>query len=316
LNDNVAAVGYFDGVHLGHQRIIAEVVSRATARGSKSLVLALEPHPREVLRPAGPPGRLTSVDEKQDLVRDLGAGEFVLLDFTKETAALKAEVFIEDMVMKQFGVTSLVMGHDQRLGAGRRGDAARLRDWGCTRGLEVLSVDAVTVEREDGTTVIVSSTAVRGALAAGNVERASVMLGRRYSFVGTVVRGDGRGSREVGYPTANLEPADPDKLLPAAGVYAVHASFNGRTWPGVLNVGRRPTFGEGPTCIEVHVPGSSGPLYGARLGVSFAARLREERRFRSSLDLGQQIARDIRAALALVGNTEQQEEEACPSPQT
>lgn len=281
-------------------------------------MLALEPHPREVLQAGEPPGRLTSVGEKQDLVQALGVQEFAVLDFTKEMAARQAEDFVKDVVMDQFGVASLVMGHDQRLGAGRQGDARRLREWGRTRGLEVISIDAVTVQGEGGATVIVSSTAVRRALAAGDVAWAAAMLGRRYSFTGTVVRGEGRGARELGYPTANLVPADPEKLLPAAGVYAVRASFDGRTWPGVLNLGRRPTFGGGPTCIEVHVPGLSGSLYRTRLCVSFEAWLREERRFRNPVELGEQIARDVRAALEVIGRNKRQgqEEEACPSPQT
>jgi riboflavin kinase/FMN adenylyltransferase len=318
VSDTVAAVGYFDGVHVGHRRIIHEVVARAGKQGSRSLLLALEPHPREVLRAAGPPGRLTTVAEKRELIRMLGVREFIVLDFTRDTASRRAEEFLEDVMIDRFGVTCLVMGHDQRLGAGRQGDAHRLGKWGQVRGLEVVSVDAVTMQDDAGATVIVSSTAIRLALASGDVRWAAAMLGRSHSFVGTVVRGHGRGAREVGYATANLVPADPEKLLPAPGVYAVNVAIEGRMWPGALNLGQRPTFGGGPTSIEVHVPGLSGPLYGARLRVSFKAWLRKERHFGSPLELAEQIGRDIDAALQAGGrNTEEeQEEEPCPSTQT
>jgi riboflavin kinase/FMN adenylyltransferase len=313
VSESVAAVGTFDGIHLGHQRIIREVVTLASQRRGAGVVLALEPHPQTILRPdAGPRRRLTSTEEKRNLVLGLGADSFHVLEFTREVAAMSAEDFVCDMVVSRFQVGVLVMGHDQRLGAHRRGDAESLSRWGALRGLEIVSVDAVTVSTGGASGAVVSSTAIRDALVNGNVAQAADMLGRPYSFVGTVVRGEGRGGREVGYPTANLVPVLGEKLMPRDGVYAVRTTHEGWAWPGVANVGCRPTFGGDTPSVEVHMAGFAGPLYDRRLTVDFVARIRDERRFPGPAELGSQIAQDLRRAMDILGT--KQEVHTCPSP--
>ncbi|HLT48461.1 MAG TPA: bifunctional riboflavin kinase/FAD synthetase [Rubricoccaceae bacterium] len=270
---SVLTTGTFDGVHLGHQAILRYLAARAAAVGGKATVVTFHPHPREVLA-ATPVPLLTTLDERADLVEALGLDRFVVLPFTRDLSLLEPEAYVEDVLLGTVGMQEIVIGYDHRFGRNRRGDRALLERLGAVHGF---TVDVIPEQVVKGHTV--SSTEIRRALAEGEARRAAELLGRPYSFAGTVVRGDQRG-RQIGFPTANVQLAHRHKVIPAVGVYAVRCEAVGATYDGMMNVGRRPTFEEdGALTVEVHLLGFEGDLYGRPLRVHVVERLRDERRF-------------------------------------
>jgi len=301
LRGCTAVIGNLDGVHLGHRRLLEAARVRAAPRGAPVVALTFEPHPARVLRPAMAPPILTPLGRKLELLEAAGADAVVVQPFDLGYAATPAEAFVRRDLGQRLGAADVVVGYDFTAGHERaRVDA--LRDMLRACGASLFVLEPVTV---DGLTV--SSTKVREFLLEGNVEGAAVLLGRPHDVDGAVLRGAGLG-RKLGFPTANLRP---EALLPANGVYAGRASLGVRTRPdgatdaggaarylSVSNVGVRPTVEEaGPVGLEVHLL-DRGPadLYGERLRVAFAARLRAERRFPSVDALRAQIAKDVEAA--------------------
>jgi len=269
------AVGVFDGVHLGHQRILERAVAIAREQRVRCVVLSFDPHPDLVLSPrfeAMPP--LTPLPEKRERLLALGASELEILPFTRELAALAPEEFVDRALVARHHPVALVVGENFALGRGRAGNVQRLREIGAARGFEVVPVPLLELEGAP-----VSSTRIRGLLAAGRVAEAARLLGRRYGLTGTVVRGDAIG-RTLGYPTANLRLHE-ERVVPGDGIYAVWARSAGeREWrAAAMSVGIRPTFGGQVRTLEVHVIGWSGDLLGASMEVEFAEWLRPERRF-------------------------------------
>ena len=269
------AVGVFDGVHLGHQRILERAVAIAREQRVRCVVLSFDPHPDLVLSPrfeAMPP--LTPLPEKRERLLALGASELEILPFTRELAALAPEEFVDRALVARHHPVALVVGENFALGRGRAGNVQRLREIGAARGFEVVPVPLLELEGAP-----VSSTRIRGLLAAGRVAEAARLLGRRYGLSGTVVRGDAIG-RTLGYPTANLRLHE-ERVVPGDGIYAVWARSAGeREWrAAAMSVGIRPTFGGQVRTLEVHVIGWSGDLLGASMEVEFAEWLRPERRF-------------------------------------
>ena len=293
----VLTTGTFDGVHLGHQAILRYLVGRAQEVGGVSTVVTFDPHPREVL--GGPPvPLLTTLDERADLVEALGVERFVVLPFTRDLSLLEPEAYVEEVLLGQVGLREIVIGHDHRFGRHRRGDHALLEALGARHGF---TVDVIPEQVVKGVTV--SSTQVRQALQeSGDARQAAALLGRPYSFAGTVVRGDQRG-RVLGFPTANLRPQHPRKLLPKPGVYAVRCEARPGRFDGMMNVGRRPTFEtDGAVQAEVHLFGFGGDLYGMALRVHVVERLRDEQKFGGVEALIAQLHEDrAQAARALAG---------------
>ena len=290
----VATVGTFDGVHRGHQAVIAEIARRARARGSQSLLVTFDPHPLEVVNPAAAPRLLTLTAEKRGLLAGAGGGldRIEVLPFTAELARLEPEQFVREILLERFATHELVLGFDHGFGRGRAGDVALLRRMGEAEGFAVDVVDPVM----DGGHAI-SSTLIRTAVAHGNLEAAARWLGRRYSIQGVVERGAGRG-RTIGIPTANLAAPDPRKLLPPDGVYAVRVAWGGRRYEGMMNQGSRPTFGLEARVLEVHLFEFSGDLYGETVMVEWVKRLRDVQAFPSRDALVAQLERDRTAAQA------------------
>jgi riboflavin kinase/FMN adenylyltransferase len=271
---SVVAVGVFDGVHRGHQRILERAVSIARGQRARCAVVSFDPHPDLVLAPrfeARAP--LTPIAEKRDRLIALGADELEVLPFTRELAALTPEEFVDRAIARHHPV-ALVVGEDFALGRGSAGNVERLLEIGAARGFDVVPVPLFELEGAP-----VSSTRIRGLLAAGRVAEAARLLGRRYGLTGTVVRGDAIG-RTLGYPTANLRLHE-EKAIPADGIYAVWARIAGeREWrAAAMSVGVRPTFGGQVRTLEVHLIGWSGELLGKSLDVEFAEWLRPEQRF-------------------------------------
>lgn len=286
----VVAVGNFDGVHLGHQALVASAVSAAAARVGSAIVLTFDPHPARVITPGAAPSALMTLGQKGATLSRLGVRAMAVLPFTPEVASARPEDFASDVLHRALGAEAIVVGTNFRFGCGRAGDVATLRRQGERLGFRVVEVAPVVVEGQR-----VSSSRIREALAHGDAGGATTLLGRPHCIEGRVVEGKGRG-RTIGVPTANVQPEN--ETLPALGVYAAWC------WPGsasagapaVVNVGRRPTFGGGEVSVEAHLLDFASDLYGQRLSVSFVSRLRGEQAFPGPDALVSQIREDVRAA--------------------
>ncbi len=290
----VASIGNYDGVHLGHQAILERVIDAAQAKGSRSLLITFAPHPLEVVAPERRPRLLHNRRQKLERLEQTGLTDLLLIDFTEEMAALSGEQFFEQVLADRVRFSEIHVGESFRFGRDRSGDVSVLSEIGTRRGFAVQGIPAVQV---DGTTV--SSTAIRRALLAGNVETARKMLGNPYSVAGEVVHGDGRG-RSIQFPTANIELEN--ELVPAAGVYITETSALASRFASVTNVGVRPTFGGDHLIVETHLLDFDEDLYDERLKVRFLARLRKEAQFANVGELADQIARDCAAAQAFFDN--------------
>ncbi|HMA44356.1 MAG TPA: bifunctional riboflavin kinase/FAD synthetase [Gemmatimonadales bacterium] len=294
----VVTVGTFDGVHRGHQAVLAEIVERAQRRGTESVVVTFDPHPLAVVNPAAAPRLLTLPAERQRLLVSSGVDRVVTLPFTPELARLGPEEFVRDVLRLQVGMDELVLGHDHAFGRGRAGGVDVVRRIGAADGFRVDVVDAV---REDGQPI--SSTLIRAAVAHGDLALAARWLGRPHAALGQVTRGAGRG-RTIGVPTINLPVPDGRKLLPPDGVYAVWVTVEGRgtgdegrdRYGGMMNQGPRPTFGVAERGLEVHLFDFAGDLYGETVLVEWVRRLRDVQVFPSREALVEQLARDAAAA--------------------
>lgn len=279
------AIGNFDGVHRGHQALIA----RARALGGPLGVLVFEPHPQEFFRPDAPRFRLTPFRAKARLLEKFGVDLLFALHFDAAFAALSADAFMESVLVRGLGVSRIIVGADFQFGRGRAGNVDILRQRGLDGGFEVITFDLVG----EGDDAKISSTRIREALRSGQPDVAATMLGHPWTVEGRVERGDQRG-RTIGFPTANVSLEG--YLQPALGVYAVRIELGGRQYDGVANFGRRPTFDKKDVLLEVHIFGFEGDLYGQPIVVSFIDFLRPEMKF-SGLDaLKAQIARDSQAA--------------------
>lgn len=287
----IVTVGTFDGVHRGHHDVLQRLAERAAATALPSMVLTFDPHPLDVVNPSAAPPLLTLLDEKLALLEQAGVSCVAVLPFTSALAAFEADRFVDEILLQRFRVKELLVGYDHGFGRGRMGDTDVLRALGAARGFEVSVLDPV--HAPDGHAI--SSTAIRRAVAGGDLNRAAVGLGRAYSVQGTVVHGDQRG-RTIGYPTLNLSPLPERKLLPPDGVYAVRAHLPEGVFGGMLNLGPRPTFGDAGRRIETHVFDASRDWYGAPLRLEFVARLRETRPFSGIDALKAQLADDERHA--------------------
>ena len=289
----VVTIGVFDGVHRGHQQIIGRAVARAAELGVPSLVLTFDPHPSEVVRPGSHPPMLTSPTYKADLLEQLGVDVVCVLPFTEAFSRLDPDAFVHTVLVEHLHARAVVVGENFRYGARAAGDVAALTAAGRRFGFSVEGVPLLG--SEDDTTW--SSTYVRSCVLAGDVEGAALALGREHRVEGVVVRGDQRG-REIGYPTANLQPL-PWSAVPADGVYAGRLVRGAEQLPAAISIGTNPTFAGLERRIEAYVLDFAGDLYGERVGLSFTARLRETLRFDGVEPLVEQMARDVERAREL-----------------
>lgn len=308
---SVLSIGVFDGVHLGHQRLLGRTVDRARASGAAAVVVTFDPRPREVLRPDLPSEYLVTLPERVCLLADLGFDYVAVIHFSREIAATPADAFIQTLC-ERFQMRELWVGPDFALGRGRGGTIPVLKELGASGGFDLGVLERVTLDGE-----VVSSSRIHVALAEGDLVTAARLLGRPHRVSGTVVKGFGRG-RTINLPTANVAP--PKRIaLPANGVYAVRctllsedaqpdsgdcavqAAATGREILGVANVGIRPTFDAGERTLEVHLLDFGEDVYGRTLRVSFVERLRPEVRFPSLPEFLAQIGRDIARAREVLG---------------
>jgi riboflavin kinase/FMN adenylyltransferase len=292
----VVTVGTFDGVHLGHRRVLQEIAARAANSGRRSILVTFEPHPLEVVNPRAAPRLLTTADERREILAQSELDILVFMAFTRELSQQSPEQFVK-LLLDRLQMRELVIGHDHGFGRGRAGDVSTLRLLGDRLGFGVDLVDAVVVDGK-----AVSSTLIRRAIAGGDLRGAGRMLGRPYSFTADVVPGVGRG-RTIGYRTINLELPDARKLFPPDGVYAVRVEWAGGSAGGMMHQGPRPTFGEARHSLEVHLLDVSADLYGSRVAVTWVSRLRDVMRFPSADALKVQLDKDFAAAQAALTRT-------------
>ena len=287
---SVVAIGVFDGVHLGHQALLDQARGAASREGALTAVVTFAPPPAAVLAPGPEAFQITPLPEKTALLAELGADRLLVLEFTRALAATAPRDFVAGVLLAEFDLAGLVLGHDFRFGADRAGDEALLHKMGKEGGFWVSEVGAVLSGGER-----VSSTRIRKAIRSGRVAEAARLMGRPLTIEGTVLRGRGLGKRLL-VPTANLEAA-PEQILPALGVYVVEACLEGKGYPAVANVGPAPTMGTGhDRLVEVHLLDFRGDLRDRVLRVRFLDWLREERHFHSVDALREAIGNDVRTA--------------------
>ncbi len=288
----VLTLGNFDGVHLGHQAIFEKVIERSRAIGGTSVAFTFEPHPLKVLTPERSPRLLNTFHGKMRLLELAGLDVVICAKFTRTFADQNPEDFAREVLHKTIGVREVYVGYDYAFGRGREGSIDSLKRMGKTYGFEVGVIEPVRID-----TIVVSSSVLRDLISNGKIEEASKLLGRPYSIEGEVIHGAHRG-RMIGFPTANLHTAN--EVLPAFGVYAVHAGVGGRRFQGVASIGIRPTFDAGPVSIEVYLFGFEGELYGQQMELQFVKRLRGEEKFSDVDSLVRQIRKDVNEAMQVL----------------
>ena len=285
--NTLLTLGTFDGIHPGHQQIIERVVREATRSDSRSLLITFNPHPRTIVSNSSKIRLLSTLKEKIEVIKNLGIQNMLIIEFTKEFSQIGSEEFVKRYIVDSIGVKEIVIGHDHHFGKGRGGDEQTLREMGKEYDFMVSTVDAV---EENG--IVVSSTKIRNALISGDIKLANSLLKRYYSFSGIVVRGDQRG-RLLGFPTANIELDDSNKLLPALGIYAVEFILGNEKYMGVMSIGKRPTFyNEGAITTEVYILDFDQEIYGNFVTVNTVERIRGEEKFSSAEELIKQMKID------------------------
>ncbi len=293
----VVTSGTFDGVHVGHQKILREIVQVAKAHHGKSAVLTFWPHPRFVLKKDQDALRLlTTFEEKAILLEKTGIDYLIKIPFTKQFSELSSEEFIQSILVDKLNTKKLVIGYDHRFGKNREGGFDYLMEHSGQYGFETEEIS-----RQDVDHIGVSSTAIREALSSGEIKSANDLLGRNYCLSGFVMEGD-RIGRSIGFPTANIDVPESYKLIPADGSYAVYVSWNGSKYFGMLNIGLRPTVSGQERRIEVNIFDFEEDIYNERLTIEFVDRLRKEQKFENIEALKAQLSNDKENARKILMN--------------
>ena len=293
--NTVLTIGTFDGIHLGHQKIIEKVKKKASLYRARNLVVTFNPHPKKILSKAGSIKLLSTIKEKKETLENLGIENLFVIEFTKEFSQLPAEIFFTDYIINGTGVKEIIIGYDHHFGKGRSGGFETLMEMGKKNNFSVEKVGEVELDGD-----IISSTLIRNALTEGEIRLVNSYLGRHYSFSGTVVQGDRRG-RLLGFPTANIQVDEEDKLLPALGIYMVEFLVNNNNFYGLLSIGRRPTFyNSGDIVPEVYVYDFNEEIYNEYVTVKVIERLRGEEKFSSAEELIEQMNKDKELGLEIL----------------
>ena len=292
----IVTIGTFDGVHLGHQKIVAQITKNAHALNCESLVLTFFPHPRMVLQESTEMKQLNTLNEKIALLDNLGIDNLVVHPFDKEFSRLTAEEFVKKVLVDVFKIKKIIIGHDHRFGRNRTATIDDLMNFGKTYGFEVEQISAEEINE-----VSISSTKIRNALLEGNIELAANYLGYDYSLTGIIFKGRQLG-RTIGYPTANITIEEDYKLIPNNGVYIAKSVLNGKTVFGMMNIGTRPTVDGTKQTIEINFFDFKQDLYGQKITISLLHRMRSEQKFESIDALKNQLGKDKKTALAFIEN--------------
>ena len=286
--NTVVTVGTFDGVHEGHRALMETVVAKAKKRNARSVVVTFDPHPRTIIHPKGESIRLlTSLKERAEILDEIGVDVLCVIPFTRDFSLLSSEEFVRDEIHAKIGISEFVIGYDHHFGRDRSGTIETLENLGPELGFDVYVVS----KREMGE-VTISSTVIRKAIQEdGDMNQAARLLGRPYMLNGLVIHGDERG-RLIGFPTANLQPEHPDKILPKNGIYAVKVRVDGEWYSGMMNIGVRPTFDGLTKTLEVNIFDFEEFIYGKTVQIRFYDRIRDEKKFNGMVELKKQLVRD------------------------
>ncbi|MEX1011226.1 MAG: bifunctional riboflavin kinase/FAD synthetase [Balneolaceae bacterium] len=294
---SVVTVGTFDGVHKGHKVLINKVVSIARENRARSVLVTFDPHPRSIIHP-GPDGvrLLTTLRERCDTLQEMGIDEMVVVPFDRDFSLLDSETFIRKILWEKIGLKHYIIGYDHQFGRNREGSIDTVKNLSKEIGFTL----HIVTEQEVGNRKVSSSLIRRALEQDGDVGLASKLLGNLYRLSGTVVHGSSRGT-EIGFPTANIRPDHPDKVVPLKGVYAVLVYYKMREFKGMMNIGVRPTFNERETTLEVHIFNLNEDLYGQEIEIRFVSRVRDEINFGSREELIEQLKRDRVRCFEILG---------------
>lgn len=294
---SVITTGTFDGVHIGHRKIINKLKSVAKAKGLQSVILTFFPHPRMILQHSSSIKLLNTIDERKDILESLGLDHLVVIKFTKEFSKLSPEHYVKDILLNGLNAKHIIIGYDHRFGKNRRADINDLIEFGHQFNFIVEEISVQDVEE-----VAVSSTKIRNALNLGDVKTANTYLGYNYFLTGSIIKGKQIG-KQIGYPTANIHIKEEYKLIPPNGVYVVKSVIDNTLFYGMMNIGTNPTVGGGEQSIEIHFFDFEQDLYGKKLKIELLERLRNERKFESLDTLRTQLNKDKIVALKFIENS-------------
>jgi len=291
----VVTIGNFDGVHIGHRKILSALLEKAAEKSGDPVVITFSSHPRKILNPEMPIKIITTTDEKVNAIYDFGIPNIILLNFTRQMAEMHAIEFYNEILVGKLDAKYLVIGYDHAFGKNREGNYDFLSELSSSTGVEI-----TRIEEEDRYKHPISSTWIRREIESGNITKANTLLGWKYTLSGTVVRGRDRG-KSLGFPTANIMPLHHDKIIPGDGVYAVRVIFeDGTGKKGMLNIGTNPTFSEKERTIEVNIFDFNDTIYDSKLTVEFHKHIRNEIKFESKEKLIKQLERDKTSAMRLL----------------
>lgn len=292
----VVTIGTFDGVHLGHKKIIERLVTQANISDFESVVLTFFPHPRMVIQENLNVKLLNTIVERSQILQKTGLDSLIIHPFTKEFSRLTAEEFVEQVLVKALHTKHIIIGHDHRFGRNRTADITHLRSFGANFGFDVSEITAREIDH-----VAISSTKIRNALAEGKIDIANDYLGYDYMLTGTIVRGNGIG-KTIGYPTANIHIVEEYKLIPKSGSYIIRSYLNGGKVFGMMNIGKNPTVNGQKQTIEVHFFDINQDLYGQEVQISLLSYLRDEKKFPTVEILKNQLQQDKQNCLQFIAS--------------
>jgi riboflavin kinase/FMN adenylyltransferase len=292
----VVTIGTFDGVHVGHQKIIKRLINTGKTEGLKSIILSFFPHPRMVLQKDSNIKLINTIKERHDILDALGLDYLLIKKFTKEFSRLSAEDFVKDILVDKINAKKVIIGYDHRFGRNRNADINDLKVFGKTYGFDVEEISA-----QDINDVAVSSTKIRAALDAGNIQKANTYLGYKFMLTGKVAKGRGLG-KELDYPTANIEIDEDYKIIPKQGSYIVRSFINDSIVYGMMNIGMNPTVNGQKQTIEVHFLDFDKDIYGQNIQIELLQRLRDEEKFESVEALKTQLSIDKQTTLDFIAN--------------
>ena len=283
----IVTQGTFDGVHVGHKQILANIVQLAKEQNGQSIIVTFHPHPRQVLfKDENNIKLLTTLEEKIDLFTEIGLDYLIILPFNEILSKMSAANFVRDILVEKIGVKTMVVGHDHRFGKNREGSFDDLKEYA-----EIYSFEIIEIAAHDINQAVVSSTKIRTSLVNGDIATATLFLNRYYSITGKVIDGKKLG-KTIGYPTANIEVVNNDKLIPANGIYAVKVTHLNTVYNGMLSIGNNPTIANAKWSIEVNIFDFDKTIYGDELTIYFIARMRDEVKFGDLNDLKMQLKAD------------------------
>lgn len=300
INDsgyNIATIGYFDGIHLGHKKILNELVGQAQKKNGKSILITFWPHPRNILNPNTSVELLLSNDDKQKLIEVIGIDYLYIIKFTKEFSKMSAHSFIQNFIVDKLNVSKLIIGYNHSFGHKREGNFLYLQKNNSKYNFEIQEVK----KKEINDKLNISSSIIRDKVRDGKLDLANQMLGYKYYITGQVVKGDGIGIK-INYPTANIMPENNSKLIPGNGVYVCKVNIENKNYQGMLNIGKRPTVNGKERRIELHIFDFNTNIYGKNVKITLIKKIRDEIKFNNLDQLKHQLQKDEIKSLNILNN--------------